>query len=277
MAPFIKLERSPLTDDLLRHPGAFALLTLIALRARRTDERRLDGLQVGQAQVGDYAAVGLTRQQFRTAISNLQKWGFITTQATNKGTTATLTEIAPYDINSVSAQPTGQPASNQPANQQPTSSQPLTRMKEGKEEKEERVGADAPAADAASVPAAMKEVDAAPFALFWEAYGKKRGDKAKAVKRWGSLKLAERLSILNGLDDYKRQTPDPQYRPDPITFLNQQRWQAEGWNQPLPAAAPKPIPYAAPPSTAPQFASRAEVDALWDDPIPTGYANTSFR
>lgn len=97
-----------------------------------------------------------------------------------------------------------------------------------------------PAATAASVPAPVEKIDPAPFEVFWEAYGKKRGSKDRSEKRWNALKLADRLAILNGLDDFKRQTPELKYRPDPSTFLGDQRWKAEDWNKPLPAAAIAP-------------------------------------
>ena len=100
------------------------------------------------------------------------------------------------------------------------------------------------AAKAASVPVPPVEKpapDPAPFTTFWKAYDKKRGDKGKAEKKWNALKLDERLTILNGLPAYVALTPDPQYRPDPASFLNQKRWDADEWNKPLMAAA-RPLP-----------------------------------
>jgi hypothetical protein len=51
---FVKLMGSPFTLELLRDRLAFALLTIIALRARRR-QRGLDGLHAGQL---DAAVVG---------------------------------------------------------------------------------------------------------------------------------------------------------------------------------------------------------------------------
>ena len=46
---FIKLNRSAETLELLNDPNAFALLTVIALRARRTDEFNIHNLEGGRA------------------------------------------------------------------------------------------------------------------------------------------------------------------------------------------------------------------------------------
>lgn len=121
MAAYVQFLRGESTDELLRHPNCFALLALIAQRARReVPQINPNGLVVGEAMVGDPAAVGLTRQEFRTALVNLQKWGLITTRATNKGTIAMLSNSSIYDINADSTQPASQPANNQQPNHKTT-------------------------------------------------------------------------------------------------------------------------------------------------------------
>ena len=119
MAGFIQLLRTEPADELLRYPNAFTLLTLIALRARReVPQINPHGLQIGEAMIGDHAAVGLSRQEFRSALSNLQKWSLVTIRATNKGTIAKLSGTSIYDINAG--------ACNQPSNQPATSQQPAS-------------------------------------------------------------------------------------------------------------------------------------------------------
>jgi hypothetical protein len=95
--PFRVLRISEKTDEILKHPKEFALLALIAERARRTDSE-IAGLKMRESLVGDFEAVGLTRQEYRTALLNLEKWGCITSKATNKGTIVTLLNDDIWDL-----------------------------------------------------------------------------------------------------------------------------------------------------------------------------------
>jgi len=97
---YLMLNRTLDTKELLRDPHAFVLLTLVALRARRTNGIDTDSLTIGQALIGDYETIGLTRQEYRTALKHLEKYQILTTQPTNKGTVATLCNSTIYDINS---------------------------------------------------------------------------------------------------------------------------------------------------------------------------------
>jgi hypothetical protein len=141
---FVKLMRSPFTIELLRDPLAFALLTMIALRARR--QRGLDGLQAGEALIGDHDSYGLTRQQYRSRCAKLGKSGLVAFRKTNRGTIARLVSIDVFDINEGAPehdknQPSEQPSNprvkeahcqppTQPSNNQRTTSNKDERMKE---------------------------------------------------------------------------------------------------------------------------------------------------
>ncbi len=86
------MMREPAEALLKADPRAFMLLVLIACRARwNSDAVNIHGLQVGEALIGDHKAAGLTRQQYRSALRRLENYGFITSRATPKGTTAKLT------------------------------------------------------------------------------------------------------------------------------------------------------------------------------------------
>ncbi len=98
---FIKLQRSPETWELLQDKNAFILLTVIALRARRTDEFNLHNLQSGEALVGDHARYGLTEGEYRCAKQRLQQWGLASFAGTTRGTAAKLFDAKIYDINEV--------------------------------------------------------------------------------------------------------------------------------------------------------------------------------
>jgi hypothetical protein len=131
-APFVKLLRSESTEELLKHPSSFTLLALIAYRARReVPVFNPYSIELGEAMLGDPAAVGLSRQEFRTALANLQKWGLITTRATNKGTIAKLSNKSIYDINLPTSQPATQPDNNHQPNQTSTTNK-NERIKERK-------------------------------------------------------------------------------------------------------------------------------------------------
>jgi len=100
MNGFLKLNRSPETEALMKKKNAFMLLTQIAYRARRTNEFNTYGLTAGQAQIGDHDKIGLTEREYRTAKKKLEKWNFATFKRTNWGTIATITSTKVYDINS---------------------------------------------------------------------------------------------------------------------------------------------------------------------------------
>jgi hypothetical protein len=98
--PFLKLMKNKETMELLTNaPNAFTLLYQIAIRAKRTTGLSVNGLAIGQAVIGDYKTINLTEQKYRTAKSQLEKWGFATFEATNKGTVANLINSRVFDIN----------------------------------------------------------------------------------------------------------------------------------------------------------------------------------
>lgn len=107
---FLMLQRSKETEELLREPGCFTLLTLIAYRARRTDGFSVHGLKPGEALIGDHGSCGLTQRQYRTAKVKLENWRFATFRATNRGTIAKLCDSRIYDINE---EPSDKPSDNQ--------------------------------------------------------------------------------------------------------------------------------------------------------------------
>jgi hypothetical protein len=115
-----------------KNPNAYALAAVIANRARWREGFNADGLEQGEAMLGDYREYGMTRQEYRTALAHLCKNSFATTRTTNAGTIARLTDARLFDPLNL--------AGNQPDNQQPTIAQPpasrqATTNEEGKQEK----------------------------------------------------------------------------------------------------------------------------------------------
>lgn len=107
---FVKMVRNHgLLSVLKKRPSAFCLLALIALRAKRTSDADFEGLNVGEAFVGDYDAYGVTQQVYRTDKKWLEKWGLVTFRSTARGTVAKLVSKEFFDINA--QEPTTDPTS----------------------------------------------------------------------------------------------------------------------------------------------------------------------
>ena len=111
--------RSAGTIELLRDLLAFGLLALIAFRARWHSGFSTDGLEIGEALIGDYKKCGMTRRQYRTRLARLVEWGLITVRPTHKGTIAKLTSNALFDIN-VAPSPNDHQLSHEPATNRPS-------------------------------------------------------------------------------------------------------------------------------------------------------------
>lgn len=64
------------------------------------------------------------------------------------------------------------------------------------------------------------------FDDWWNAYGKKRGRK-KVEAKWNKLPHADKIACMQATPAYVASTPDKQYRLDPLTYLNGERWNDE--------------------------------------------------
>lgn len=65
------------------------------------------------------------------------------------------------------------------------------------------------------------------FDLFWDMYGKKRGDKEKLISKWENLSDKERVDIIAYIPKYILSEPNNKFRKDPQTFLNNKSWNDE--------------------------------------------------
>tara|TARA_R110000850_G_scaffold71424_2_gene157648 strand:- start:193 stop:921 length:729 start_codon:yes stop_codon:yes gene_type:complete len=65
------------------------------------------------------------------------------------------------------------------------------------------------------------------FEDFWNIYDKKVGDKKKLEIKWSKYTQEIKETIINYLPEYIISTPEKQYRVNPQTFLNQERWENE--------------------------------------------------
>jgi hypothetical protein len=100
---FIKFNRnsSKYFRIIEERPTAFTLLSLIANRARRTNEKDLMvELEIGEALIGDYCSYGATESIHRTDKEYLLKHGLIlTTRTDRRGTIVRLVNSDIFDIN----------------------------------------------------------------------------------------------------------------------------------------------------------------------------------
>ncbi len=101
---FLKMMRSRATEELLRDPLSFSLLSLIAFRARWRSRFAVEGVEMFEALIGDHDRCGMTRQQYRSRLRRLQKWNLITTRTTYRGTVARLNGNEIFDIGPPSEQ-----------------------------------------------------------------------------------------------------------------------------------------------------------------------------
>lgn len=167
--------------ELMKHPAAFVLLAQIAHRARRAAQFSSNGLLPGEALIGDFAGIGLTRQQYRTATANLVKWQFVTIRATNRGTVARLIDTRVFDINAGEA-------TNGSTFKQPTGNHPATTNKnERRERMKEREGFAPPALS--QVQDILGEAEAQAFldyysARGWMLNGSQMADWQAAARGW---------------------------------------------------------------------------------------------
>lgn len=91
--------RTPEAAELLAaSPDAFLLAYVIAYRAQWSDRFNRHNLALGEAFLGDFKEYGMTERRYRTAKAHLEKWGFATFRATNKGTVARLTDTRLFEV-----------------------------------------------------------------------------------------------------------------------------------------------------------------------------------
>jgi hypothetical protein len=120
---FAALRTDEAFELLQRHPTAFLLAYVIAFRARWKAGKSLLGLEPGEALLGDFEAIGMTEQMYRTAKAVLKKYEFATFRTTPKGTIAKLIDTRLFSISDAASntQTNTQPTPKQhPPNTQPT-------------------------------------------------------------------------------------------------------------------------------------------------------------
>jgi hypothetical protein len=97
---WVKLYRGKIANELVAaSPLAFVLLYQIADRVQRTNSFNRYELDKGEALIGDFKSLKMTRGQYRYAKKYLEKNGFATFRTTNKGTIAKQINFDVFDPN----------------------------------------------------------------------------------------------------------------------------------------------------------------------------------
>ena len=97
---FVKLLRSELVEELVkRSHGAWALLSIIAMRARWKEGWNAHGLKRGEALIGDWKDCGFaTRKAYRWAAKILAEGHFAAFKGASRGTIATLVNTDIFEL-----------------------------------------------------------------------------------------------------------------------------------------------------------------------------------
>lgn len=134
---FIKNNRTDAAKNLHSRPNENHLLNIIAHRVSRNGNP-VKGVEKGEALIGDYEKIGLKRQPYRTALSNLKKWGYVTTRVTNRTTYARLSNTDTYDCNVFEGNQQDNPTvTTKPTNLQPVE-QPTSNHNQELKKKEDK-------------------------------------------------------------------------------------------------------------------------------------------
>ena len=142
---------------------------------------------------------GISIQNVRSCLKRLQKLQFATSEATRAGRLITI-------INWDSYQPEEKKATKIATDDQQRSNKGATPNKnERTKEQQEQIK------------------DMCDFDNFWALYDKKV-DRKKCLSKFNKLKQSDIDSIFKNLPAYVASTPDPSYRKNPGTYLNNESW-----------------------------------------------------
>lgn len=206
---FIKIQRTTVTEDLLRDPKAMHLLLVIALRARYSSEPNLHGLPYGAALIGDWKHYGLSRGEERAARRRLEQYGLASFSASRLGTIATLLDSRVFSLrderktqkgdhpnNQRSSEPKGDFETTTSATAEPQPShQTTTNKKESTEEGKNPNQSPTASVSDVEIPDSLKTSE---FISVWNRWEGNRRKGRKPQEGWNAL-FCEQLRWLESL------------------------------------------------------------------------------
>lgn len=212
MDGWIKLWRKSIDSGLIKNHNVWVFWTYCLLKANhKVDYKQVVGfqeiiLQPGQFIFGLLKAseeTELSIQKIRTCLSFLKKCKNLTIKSTNK---FSIISIVNWDAYQDEESESNKQFNKQVTSKQQTGNKQVTTNKNirTKEPKKEDIL----------------------FEKFWEMYAKKT-DRKKCLGKFNRLKQSDIDSIFEKLPAYLESTPDPQYRKNPGTYLNNESWKNE--------------------------------------------------
>lgn len=84
----VEIIESKETENLMKDEKAFLLLIKIGYKTVLSDVFDIPPVRIDWAFLSGAESVGLTKQEYRTAKKNLEKWGIAEFEKSNKGTYA---------------------------------------------------------------------------------------------------------------------------------------------------------------------------------------------
>lgn len=208
---YIKIWRQLTSWEWYDDPNTLRVFLHLLLNASWA-ENRWQGItiQPGQLITGRKklaAELKLSERKIRTSLTKLKSTSEIAIKTTSKYSIITICKWETYQPDEATKRPAKRPA------ERPTSDQQATTTKEGKEGKEVNNTQND----------VFRDND---FLRFWDMYQKKK-DRHKCEKKFAKLTKAQKEKIFSTLPTYVASTPDPQYRKNPLTYLNAQSWEDE--------------------------------------------------
>ena len=205
---WVKLHRNIVDWEWFDDKNALKLLIYLNVKVNIVD-KQWKGITVnrGSLVTGKYSItedLGISVQQYRTALKKLVQSGEIVKKATNAYTILTLTKWEKMQHDQ-------QTDNKRITNEQQTDNKRIYPTKESKEDKERKES---------------KEKRLLDFETFWKTYAKPEGKK-KASEKFLKLPQKDADKILTVVKNYVISTPDKQYRKNPTTWLNGEHWNDE--------------------------------------------------
>ena len=205
---WVKLHRNIVDWEWFDDKNALKLLIYLNVKVNIVD-KQWKGITVnrGSLVTGKYSItedLGISVQQYRTALKKLVQSGEIVKKATNAYTILTLTKWEKM-------QHEQQTDNKRITNEQQTDNKRIYPTKESKESKESKE---------------REEKRLSDFDIFWKTYAKPEGKK-KASDKFLRLPQKDVDKILLVVKNYVSSTPDKKYRKHPTTWLNGEHWNDE--------------------------------------------------
>ena len=205
---WVKLHRNIVDWEWFDDKNALKLLIYLNVKVNIVD-KQWKGITVnrGSLVTGKYSItedLGISVQQYRTALKKLVQSGEIVKKATNAYTILTLTKWEKMQHDQ-------QTDNKRITNEQQTDNKRIYPTKESKESKESKE---------------REEKRLSDFDIFWKTYAKPEGKK-KASDKFLILPQKDVDKILLVVKNYVSSTPDKKYRKHPTTWLNGEHWNDE--------------------------------------------------